>query len=216
MKPFKLISTLLTLISLFSCKPQVTLTFSEPQPTATDNLLEFPKHLQGQYYSLEDSSSLLISDKIIQKIYDFDLRIHPSELDSFSYLSGDTIIDSKTNKKSLVKRDGDSLITHYHFIDTLFQINYDNVIRKLKGDYFLNTRHDKSSWVVQKMQLSKGHLVISGISTEKDIDNLNEIVEVPIDTVRPYKTTLTQKDFKEFVKKGGFSDSETFVRQNER
>jgi hypothetical protein len=211
MKRLKIISTLIILTSMFACEPPVT--FNEPQPTDTDNLSKFPKRLQGQYLSLADNSTLSISDKLIQRIYDYDYKVHSNQLDSASRLSGDTIIDLTTNEKTLIKREGDSLITHVHYIDTLFQMDYDNVVRKFKGYYFLNNRYDKTSWEVKKVQLSKGQLVISSISTQLDIDNLEEITETPTDTVPPYKFTATKKQFRKFIKNDGFSDSEIFVRQ---
>lgn len=199
------------MISLFACEPPVT--FTEPQPTDTDNLSKFPKRLQGQYLSLADNSTLSIGDKLIQRIYDYDYKVNPNQLDSTSRLSGDTIIDLKTNERTLIKRDGDSLITHIHYVDTLFQLNYDNVVRKFKGYYFLNTRYDKESWEVKKIQLARGQLVISSISTKEDVDNLKEITETATDTIPPYKFTSTKKQFKQFIRNDGFSDSETFIRQ---
>ena len=196
---------------MFACEPPVT--FNEPQPTDTDNLAKFPKRLQGQYLSLADNSTLSISDKLIQRIYDYEYKVHPNQLDSTTRLSGDTIIDLATNEKTLIKRDGDSLINHVHYIDTLFGMDYDNVVRKLKGYYFLNTRYDKTSWEVKKIQLAKGQLVISSISTKEDIENLKEITQTATDTIPPYKFTATKKQFKKFIKNDGFSDSETFVRQ---
>jgi hypothetical protein len=210
MKRLKLISIFFILTSFFACEPPVT--FNEPQPSDTENLSKFPKRLQGEYLSLADNSTLLISDKLIQRTYDYDYKVHPSQLDSSSRLSGDTIIDLKTNEKTITKRNGDSLITHVHYIDTLFQMDYYNVVRKFKGYYFLSTRYDKTSWEVKKIQLAKGLLLISSISTKLDIENLKEITETPTDTVPPYKFTATKKQFKEFIKNDGFSDSETFVR----
>jgi hypothetical protein len=211
MKRLKFITTIIILTSLFACEPPVT--FNEPQPTDTDNLSKFPDRLQGQYLSLADNSVLVIGDKLIQRIYDFDQKIHPSQLDSNSRLSGDTIINLTTNTREVVKRDGDSLVTHIHYIDTLFQMDYDNVVRKFKGYYFLNKRYDKESWEVKKIELSKGQLVVSSISTKQDIENLKTITESTQDTVAPYKFATTKKQFKEFIKNNGFSDSETFVRQ---
>jgi len=211
MKRLKFITTIIILTSLFSCQPPVT--FNEPQPTDTDNLSKFPNRLQGQYLSLADNSTLVIGDKLIQRIYDFNQKIHPSQLDSNSRLSGDTIINLTTNTREVVKRDGDSLVTHIHYIDTLFQMDYDNVVRKFKGYYFLNKRYDKESWEVKKIELSKGQLVVSSISTKQDIENLKTITESTQDTVAPYKFATTKKQFKKFIKNDGFSDSETFVRQ---
>lgn len=211
MKKLKIGFALLILTSLFACTSSVT--FNEPQPMDTQNLSRFPTRLQGQYKSLQDSSDLTVSDKFIQRIYDFDLKFHPNELDSNTRLSGDTIIDLETKEKTLVKKVGDSLVRHLHYVDTLFAINYDNVVRKFKGYYFLNTRVDKESWEVKKLQLSKGKLVISSISTKLDLENLKQITESPLDTIPPYKFQATKKQFKKFIKEKGFSDAETFLRQ---
>ena len=212
MKRLKFITTIIILTSLFACNHPLV-TFNEPQPTDTDNLSKFPYRLQGQYLSIADNSTLVIGEKLIQRIYDFDLKIHPSQLDSNSRLSGDTIINLTTNTREVVKREGDSLVTHIHYIDTLFLMDYDNVVRKFKGYYFLNKRYDKKSWEIKKIQLSKGQLVVSSISTKQDIENLKAITESTQDTAAPYKFATTKKQFKEFIKNDGFSDSETFVRQ---
>jgi hypothetical protein len=195
----KFITTIIILTSLVACAPPVT--FNEPQPTNTDNLSEFPNRLQGHYLSSADSSALIIDAKTIQRIYDFDYTIHSSQIDSNSRLSGDTIINLTTNTREIVQRDGDSLVTHINYIDTLFQIDYDNVVRKFKGFYFLNKRVDKESWEVKKIELSKGQLIVSSISSKEDIENLKTITESTQDTVAPYNFAATKKQFKEFVKK---------------
>jgi len=193
MKRLKLLVTFIVLTSLFACESRIT--FSEPQPTDTDNLSKFPKRLQGQYVSLADNSILTISEKLIQRIYDFDYKFHPNELDNTFQFSGDTLIDLVTNEKTIVKRDGDSLLYHVYYVDTLFQMDYDNVVRKFKGYYFLNTRYSKTSWYVQKVQLLKGQLVISSISTKEEIENLKEVTET-IDTIPPYQFTPKKNNLK--------------------
>jgi len=199
------------LTSLISCEPSVT--FNEPQPADTKNLSIFPKRIQGKYLSLLDSSKMLISDNLVQRIYDLDYKIHINQLDSSLYLSNDTLINLKTNERTIIIRNGDSLINHIHGIDTLFQLTQDNVLKKYKGYYFLNIRYGKDSWEVSKVNLSKGQLIISKISTKLDLDNLKKITEMPQDTISPYKFKATKKQFKEFIKNHGFSDSEIFVRQ---
>ena len=196
--------------SIVACEPPVT--FTEPQPADTDNLSNFPRRLKGIYISLSDSSTLSINDKLIQRTYDFDYKIHPNQLDSTTRLLGDTLIKVETKERQLIKRDGDSLKIHIHNVDTLFQMDYDNVVRKFKGYYLLNTRYDKTSWTVEKMNLSKGKLIISRISTQEDIKNLREITETAQDTLINYSFTATKRQFKKFVKNDGFSDSEIFVR----
>lgn len=210
MTRLKNIFTFIVLISLLACEP--TVTFNEPQPTDTDNLLKFPKPIQGQYLSLADNSILTIDDKIIQRTYDYDFKVHINQLDSNYRISGDTLISINDNEKKIVKREGDTLSEHIHSVDTLFQINYDNVVRKFKGFYFLNIRYDKESWGVQKINISHGQLLISSISTELDLENLKAITETPQDTISTYKFTATKKQFKKFIKDKGFSETETFVK----
>lgn len=210
MKELRLISIIIILTSLVACQPPVT--FTEPQPVDTDNLSNFPRRLKGDYLSLSDSSILSINDKLIQRTYDFDYKIHPNQLDSIARLSGDTLINTETNERKLIKRDGDSLKIHIHSVDTLFQMDYDHVVRKYKGYYFLNTRYEKASWAVEKMNLLKGQLVISSISTEKEIENLKEITGTVQDTLTNYNFIVTKKQFKKLVKNDGFSESETFVK----
>ena len=207
----KFITAIIILTSLVACAPPVT--FNEPQPTDTDNLAEFPNRLQGHYLSSADSSALIIDGKTVQRIYDFDYTIHSSQIDSNSRLFGDKIINLTTNIREIVKRDGDSLITHTSYIDTLFQIDYDNVVRKFKGFYFLNHRRDKESWEVKKIEFSRGQLIVSSISSKEDIENLKAITESTQDTVAPYNFAATKKQFKEFVISKGFTDSEKFIRQ---
>jgi hypothetical protein len=210
LKQIKIISVIIILTSLVACEPPVT--FTEPQPADTDNLSNFPNKLQGAYLSLSDSSTISINDKLIQRTYDFNYKIHPNQLDSTARLSGDTLINVQTNKRELIKRDGDSLRIHIHNVDTLFQMDYDNVVKKYKGYYFLNTRYDRTSWSVEKVHLTKDQLIISSISTKEDIEDLKEITETTQDTVSNYNFTATKRQFKKFVKNDGFSDSEIFMR----
>ena len=212
MKKIKVISATVILTILFACEARVT--FNEPQPANVENLLKFPQRLQGEYLSLENGSILTIDNKLIQRIYDFDYKIHPSEIDSTSIINGDTLIDITTNEKTIIRYDdSDSLIIHVHYIDTLFQMNYDNVVRKFKGYLFLNIRYGKESWEVKKMQLEKGKLVIGRISTKDEIEKLKEITETLEDTAPPYNFTATKKQFGQFIKKDGFSNNETFIKQ---
>ncbi len=212
MKLLRFISTIVVLTCFIACEP--TVTFNEPQPADTENLTKFPKRLQGEYLSLEDSSNLFILEKVIIRTYYSESILHPTQLKNISAtLSGDTVIDNPTNEKTVITFIGDSIKLPITCLDTIFQLDYDNVVRKFKGYYFLNTRYDKTNWEVKKVELTKGRLVISSISTKLEIENLKEITESPNDTVPPHNFKPTKKQFKEFIKSDGFNDSETFVKQ---
>jgi hypothetical protein len=203
----------IVLIGLLACETRPVATFTEPQPAQVGSLSKFPKRLQGRYMSLENKTILTIGDELMQRIYSFDSTFHINQLDSTSRLSGDTLIDLKTNEKIAIRKDGDSLRYHDQYIDTLFRLNQDHVLKKFKGYYFLNTQYDTENWGVKKVQLSKGKLIVGTISSESDLEKLKAITESQQDTIAPYRFKATKKQFKQFVKNEGFSDDETFLRQ---
>ncbi len=196
-----------------SCSCQQIVTFTEPQPVNTKNLKKIPKRLQGEYISLSDNSVLKIDDKYIKRIYDLSSKIHINNLDSNLVRSGDSLLNIKTNDKYFAKIEGDSLVCSLNSIIILFELNDENILKKFKGYYFINTYYGENSWKVRKMKLKKGELVISHIKTEEDINNLKEITETPDDTISNYKYSATKKQFKEFIKNDGFSSDEIFVKQ---
>ena len=214
MKKIKIISVFLILTNLFACSTsEPPVTFSEPQPTETRNLSKFPNKLRGKYLSLNDNSLLIISDKLIQRVTTIDNVIHLSELDSNSRLSGDTIFNSITNSTIVVTRKGDSLYHHGRYIDTLFQIGINNVLRRQNSNYFLSTKHDDESWIIQKINISDDQLLISNISLEMDKESLKMITKLTQDTIPPFKFSATQKQFTNFINSGGFKETERFVNQ---
>lgn len=198
--------------SIVACGPVAT--FDQPQPAGADNLSKIPNRLQGDYLSDDENSTLHISEKALLRIYDYDFKMHLSELESDQKISGDTLIDITNGDKTIVKVFGDSLIGHVHFVDTLFQLNHENVIRKMKGYFFLNIFHEKSGWEVKKLSLKQGLIEISSLSSVDDIKNLQKITESPSDTVSPYKFAPSNKEFRNFISKGGFKESEKFIRVN--
>ena len=214
MKKIKIISVFLILTNLFACSTsEPPVTFSEPQPTETRNLSKFPNKLRGKYLSLNDNSLLIISDKLIQRVTTIDQIFRRSELDSNSRLSGDTIIDLKTNSRIVLKRTGDTLHYHGQRIDTLFQIGNTNILRKQNNNFFLSTQHDDESWIIQKINISDDQLLISNISLEMDKESLKVITKLTQDTIPPFKFSATQKQFTNFINSGGFKETERFVNQ---
>jgi hypothetical protein len=214
MKKIKIISVFLILTNLFACSTnEPPVTFNEPQPAETSNLSRFPNKLRGNFLSLNDNSLLIISDKLIQRVTTIDNVIHLAELDSNSRLSGDTIFNSRTNSRIVVTRKGDSLYHHGRYIDTLFQIGINNVLRRQNSNYFLSTKHDDESWIIQKINISDDQLLISNISLEMDMENLKMITKLTQDTIPPFKFSATQKQFNNFINSGGFKATERFVNQ---
>ena len=154
-----------------------------------------------------------MTEKLIQRIYDHDFKIKSNELDSGMILRNDTLINLTNNEKMVVRKEGDSLVGHIRYVDTVFSLSRDQILKKFKGYYFLNTRYFDQNWEVKKLILHRGKLNISSISAENELEKLVEITESPQDTIPPYKFTATKRQFKAFVKQEGFTDTEIFIRK---
>lgn len=187
--------------------------FGEPQPDGVDNQPAFPSRLQGKYRSISDGNVLEISEKIIVSTNTFESKVKISELDSNLRLNGDTVLDLKTGQKTKVLLLGDSIQSSFSFSDTVFRMNYDNVLRKFRGHYFLNIRYEGEAWDVKKLSLEKGKLLVSSIREKEDIESLQAITESPADTSFPRKFNLSKKQFREFLGNDGFRNQSVYIRE---
>ncbi len=193
---------------LVSCGPSVT--FNAPQPADAKILLRFPGGIQGNYLSSDGVSILSISENAIIKTEDMDVSIPKDSIAGNGYsLKDDTLINNNTLEKEKVHISGDTVFQHIHWVDTLFQISDRDILKKFKGFYFLNTRYDTNVWVIRKLWLKNGILIISEISGEDDIKNLKEITETNVDTSF-YNFQINKKQFKEFLKREGFEKTDSF------
>lgn len=209
----KHISLFLFLLSL-SCKESMV-KFSEAQPENSKDLTSFPGKLIGSYYNLENDADLEISKySIVQKMIAKD-TFNIKDLSEFEILKNDTIIDTETFEKFAVKRISDSLftVTDYIYSDTIFNISRENVLRKTKGYYFLNSKDKENNWSVKKVLLKNGQLNINPISTNQEIELLEKITGTKKDTVKPFVLKPTKKQFKEFVKRNGFTEGEVYLKK---
>jgi hypothetical protein len=197
----------LTLIAI-ACSP---VTFTEPQPKDVAAISSFPKRVQGNYLSAEDSSLLTITANSVIKTYDFLQKVHVSQLDSTMQIIGDSLFDLDTNTGQLIQVEGDSIVMRFHEVDTLFAINQQNILKKFKGYYFLNISYTADSWQVKKLEFSHSKVILNSINTKEDFEQLKEITENKQDTL-PYTFSPTRRQFKKFVRNEGFRDSEEFLK----
>lgn len=209
MKKHVSLSLVLVLVFLAGCQPPVV--FENPQPADVKALDAFPKRIQGKYLSAEDNSILNVTANSLIRIYDFDEKVHLSQLDSNQQLIGDTLFDTKSNTGILVVIEGDSIVRHVSYMDTLFTINAFNILKKFKGYYFVNISSTADTWQVKKLELKRGALTLSDINTKEDIDQLKTLTESTQDTT-PYVFSPTRKQFRDFVVHEGFRDSEMFMK----
>lgn len=212
MKRFVAALIIIAAFMLDSCEPAAT--FDKPQPDQVKSLASFPQRLQGNYESTNQTSIVVITDKLITRRYDLDFKDHKDSLGSSYKLVGDTLVDAENGTREKVIVKGDTIMQHASWKDTLFSISTDHVLKRFKGYYFLNNRYDNNAWEVKKLSLKKGVLTVGGISNEEDIQKLKEITETVADTTTTH-FTLTRRQFKKFIRQDGFAEQETFNRITE-
>lgn len=209
MKKFTVFAALIGSLLLNSCEPAVT--FDKPQPDNEQSLSSFPSRLQGSYLSEDQASVITITGNVITRHYEFDYKQHKDSIGSLYKIVGDSLVNTSNGTSKKINLQGDTLIQHESWTDTLFNISADNVLKKFKGYYFLNTVFKENSWEVKQLWLKKGVLSIGRISALSDIQKLKEITETAADTTST-TFSLTKKQFRQFVKQDGFSKQEKFTR----
>jgi hypothetical protein len=203
----------LLLLLLFSCKESLV-TFEVPQPEDSQILKQFPKRIMGTYYDLENNAELQIEKYIIRKLLFFQDTINVSQLDKNEIIVGDTLYILKTKEKFKITKINDTLFVNYTLTDTIFQIGENGTLKKYKGNFFLNKKLENLEfWEVEMLSIKNGILQLKGIKTENEIALLEEITETKKDTIKPFTVKPTKRQFKEFIKKNGFTDGETYIKK---
>lgn len=204
-KPFSAI----LLFSFFSgCNGDIA-TFDKPLPPASKAEAFFPKHLRGRYLSRDGSFLIRISSNMICEEYA--IKMARADLDSASYLSGDTLIDRNSGNRQVVAIKNDSLFWSPPSSDTVFAISGKGILKKFKGYYFMNQQVDEGRWRADRLQFSKGMLITGHIADSSEITALKTYAEGTQDTLG-YIFRPTQKEFKAYLKHDGFKDRDTFYR----
>jgi hypothetical protein len=196
-----------------SCKEPLV-SFEVAQPENVKAQKEFPKKLIGIYYNSENDTELVIKKYFIFKKTLVKDTLKISELDKNEIIKNDTLYKLNTNEKYKIIKINDSLFSNYVFSDTVFNVKKSDVLKRFKGYYFLSKSIEKTGlWEVEKLNLTKGVLNINGIETENEISLLENITESKKDTVKPFTIRPTKRQFKEFIKKNGFSNGEIYIKQ---
>ncbi len=219
MRWLKWILVLFALTSISDC-PGVY--FQEPQPPGAKNLNSFPKKLRGKYYSLPDSMILTVDERLMVLEDDSIFDMPKDEMgDSFYFVLEavkDTFISLGEGEKIRMIFLGETqndIRMHWYITDTIFYLSEPNVLRKWRGNYYLNSLQDKEFWEVKKLQEIKNKIVI-GSTIKEDEKYLLELIS-PVDSTYGWEDTTyifkpTKSEFKKFLEKGGFRKSQEFTR----
>lgn len=198
----KTIAIILLSLSLFSCKEPLV-DFIEPQPSEQKNISEFPKKVLGEYSNPESGYTLSIESDLITRTFSNQDTVSLNELNS----------TDKENRSILSQISDTLFIAKFSIKDTLFNLKNGDILRKLKQNYFLNVKNTNENWNVSKLNIKRNYLTLSEITKESQTDLLNEITnQTATDSIYPKTYSLNKKQFKEFVKKNGFSESETYIK----
>ncbi len=104
---------------------------------------------------MANHSVFVIGDTWIEHRYKLEQKLNATQPDSGSQLLNPRLYSLAT-ENNLIKPANDSLLTPIYFIDTIFQMNNDNIVRRFKSYYFLNNRYDHEIWEVNKIEVLKG------------------------------------------------------------
>ena len=200
----------LLMLILLSCGEKTG--FEVPQPETLSDEKKLPKKMIGQYLNVKDSSMLSFTPGEIVKVVIADFATHKSELDSSEkliYKNDTSYAEVDFNMKVDVMVKGDSVFQHLDYRDTIFSFRSD-ILRKFRGHYFLNHRTSPNNWTVTTLTTTKKGLTLGTVSTKDDIEKLRDLTEAKSDSV--YTFHPTKKQLKQFLKEGGFSHEEIYVK----
>lgn len=122
----------------------------------------------------------------------------------------DSLFSIKDKEKWAIRYFGDSIKIYGEYLDTIFYLNEDNLLRKLKGAYFLNTQYGTNKWGVKTLSLHKNKLMIGSIETE-EVKVLKEITKSESDSNVSFE--LSKEQLKMFIRQNGFGDKVEYIKQ---
>lgn len=188
-----------------------------------------PDNINGYYGSGDTISEFLLTDSTLKIIVEGDHFVEGSITDSTIHLydpyDTSSMIISFFNDAMCIYWEGDTLI--FPVIDNLicievpggspwmFKISDRNVLRKYRNSYYLNkSRNIKSGtyWSVSQLTLDDNILSFSDPNEGSNFDKLNRIMKVPEDSIKSHIVDPSRREFKKFIKSGGFSRTSRFVK----
>ena len=200
---------------LVSCVPNMY--FDDPQPSNDKNEFMFKHKFQGVYESLNDSSTLVISEfRIIQKS-DYILKFSKEEIDSIEdfEFKNETLSYRDIGVKITIRVNGDSASVRIQSKKSIFHISTSNILRYYKNTYFLNYRTSENLWKVKILDLNrKGELTFKSLQTSlQSISSLKDIT--PIDSLSKddyYKVNPSKREIRKLLRSGLFTEDSKFIK----
>ncbi len=217
---FSFIVFLLAGFLVSGCHSEPSVYFESPQPQAIAGKKYISESLRGNYVSTKDSSILKVTAQELLR-FNFsilDLAFAQLKQDSVPYrIQGDYFFLPEAKQEYRVLRQTpDSVFLAYYFVDTLFSAQNQNQVRQFKGGHVFNTQKEKNRWEVFYLRPGKKKsLTLRVVSDSLDVAKLNalQVLEKREDR---WVANPSRQQFRKFLKDGGFSDAETFLKHRGR
>ncbi|MGM0406982.1 MAG: hypothetical protein ACQERU_03315 [Bacteroidota bacterium] len=196
----------LFLIFFMGCGPYIW--FKSPQPEGRRNLESFPNELIGKYISLSDSSAIIINANRIIKQFHEELLMSKIE---FKEETGDIPLKDTSflftdNWHIKVKLFGDSVKVFSWKDEVQFEISDNQLLRKYRGIYFLNTKDTNDLWKVQLLHLTKDTLefddilMVGDMAKIKDITKVDEVKDTAKERKSRYYLNPSRRELRKILK----------------
>ncbi|MBL4755807.1 MAG: hypothetical protein JKY52_19715 [Flavobacteriales bacterium] len=103
----------------------------------------------------------------------------------------------------------DTIIVRYQYVDTIFKMSENQILKKYKGHYYLNKKRD-GEWEVLQISIRNGLLKLKSIedSDAKLIGEISRYYRYRTNNIDPTKKTFTT-----FVKQGGFHGQKNYLKE---
>lgn len=223
----KAIVYILIMCFLFSCSgDQIYVRFKTAQPDGVKASKSFKRKFKGSYVNCSDpNDKLIISDHLVlgSKTLQFISHINDLELDTTFSVNR----NKKQELKILFENEGykfeiyaDTINASKIELDTIFQISENQVLKNIKGSYFLNFKKGEAFWNVSKLNLKKDTLLIGEIFPSDTLLRYDFVSKYEMYNERDstkiteYSIHSNKKDLKKLMKSNAFEECKCYYKVN--
>ena len=217
---------LLLTICLASCSEDYEyVRFETAQPEGVKESKSFNRKVRGEYIGCSNpEDKLIISDKLILNSRTFKFKSHRNDLDFDSTITVDRNNNEElsnlfTSEGYEIEIFGDTINASQTNIDTIFRISENQVLKKFKGNCFLNFKRDENFWDVSRLNLTKDTLLIGQISPSDTllrfdfVSKTEEFDDSDSTTTTEYSINPSKKEFKKLMKPNSFEECECYFKK---
>lgn len=161
----------------------------------------------SDFYKDKDSIELIAAEIIISlRQINFSLL----QKSCYNTTKVDTTFICRKHKKAKRSFVGKYLIFEETYSDTIFNLNKGDKLKFYDGNYYLNRITEKNDWEIYQFKKNADNSYSINLTNEQDDQALKE--KTKEQTIFHRIKHLSNKDFKTFVKNGGFREKYTLKK----